>query len=138
MSAVALAAASNRHIGVSNVGLTQLEYALTTTEIASVSNSYSVVDQTDGEIVDFTTRHGIAYLPWLPLRAGSAEQMRSLRAWGEELNASPVQVALAWLLQRAPNIVPIPGTSTVPHLEENVAALDTTLPEAAMRELTSR
>jgi pyridoxine 4-dehydrogenase len=127
-----------RHIGLSNVGLTQLEYALTTTEIASVSNSYSVVEQADSEIVDFTTRHGIAYLPWLPLRAGSAEQVRSLSAWGKELNASPAQVALAWLLQRAPNIVPIPGTSTVRHLEENVAALSTLLPAAAMHELTTR
>ena len=127
---------SIRHIGVSNVGLTQLEYALTTTEIASVSNSYNVVDQTDGEIVDFTTRYGIAYLPWLPLRAGGAEQMRRLSTWGEELNASPAQVALAWLLQRAPNILPIPGTSTVRHLEENVGALNTLLPEAAMHELT--
>jgi pyridoxine 4-dehydrogenase len=127
-----------RHIGLSNVGLRQLEYALTTTEIASVSNSYSVVDQADSEIVDFTTRHSIAYLPWLPLRAGSAEQMRSLSAWGEALNASSAQVALAWLLQRAPNIVPIPGTSTVRHLEENVAALNTVLPEAAMHELNTR
>jgi pyridoxine 4-dehydrogenase len=125
------------HIGLSNVGLAQLEYALTKTEIASVSNSYSVVDQTDSEIVDFTTRHGIAYLPWLPLRTGGAEQMRSLTAWGEELNASPAQVALAWLLQRAPNILPIPGTSTVRHLEENVAALNTPLPEAAMHELNT-
>jgi aryl-alcohol dehydrogenase-like predicted oxidoreductase len=126
------------HIGLSNVGLTQLEYALTRTEIASVSNSYSVVDQADSELVDFTTRHGIAYLPWLPLRAGSAEQMRSLGAWGEALNASSAQVALAWLLQRAPNILPIPGTSTVRHLEENVAALNTLLPEAAMHELNTR
>jgi pyridoxine 4-dehydrogenase len=126
------------HIGLSNVGLAQLEYALTTTEIASVSNSFSVADQADSEVVDFTTLHGIAYLPWLPLRAGSAEQMRRLSAWGEELNASPAQVALAWLLQRAPNIVPIPGTSTVRHLEENVAALNTLLPEPAMHELSTR
>jgi len=126
------------HIGLSNVGLAQLEYALTTTDIASVSNSYSVADQADSEVVDFTTRHGIAYLPWLPLRAGSAEQMRRLSAWGEELNASPAQVALAWLLQRAPNMVPIPGTSTVRHLEENVAALTILLPEPAMQELSAR
>jgi aryl-alcohol dehydrogenase-like predicted oxidoreductase len=103
-----------------------------------VSNSYSVVDQADGEIVDFTGRHGIAYLPWLPLRAGGTEQMRRLSAWGEALNASVAQVAIAWLLQRAPNIVPIPGTSTVRHLEENVAALDIVLPEAAMHELNTR
>ena len=126
-----------RHIGLSNVGLVQLEYALNATELASVSNSFSVADQTDGEIVDLTARHDIAYLPWLPLRAGSAEQMRVLRSWGEELNATPAQVALGWLLQRAPNILPIPGTSTVRHLEENVAALSTWLPEAAVQALST-
>jgi pyridoxine 4-dehydrogenase len=126
------------HVGLSNVGLAQLEYALTTTEIASVSNSFSVADQADSETVDFTTRHGIAYLPWLPLRPGGAEQTRRLRAWREQLGATPAQVALAWLLQRAPNIVPIPGTSTVTHLEENVAALNTRLPEPAMHELSAR
>jgi pyridoxine 4-dehydrogenase len=124
-----------RQVGLSNVGLAQLKHALGKTEIASVSNSYSVADQTDSELLDFTARRGIAYLPWLPLRPGTAEQMRALRAWGEELCASPAQVALAWLLQRAPNIVPIPGTSTVRHLEENVAAEATVLPAAAMREL---
>jgi pyridoxine 4-dehydrogenase len=107
------------------------------TEIASVSNSYSVVDQADSEIVEFTTRHGIAYLPWLPLRAGGAEQMQRLSAWGAALNASVAQVAIAWLLQRAPNILPIPGTSSVRHLEENVAAYDILLPEAAMHELNA-
>jgi len=125
------------HIGLSNVGLSQLEYARTMTEIASVSNSFSVADQADGETVDYTARHGIAYLPWLPLRAGGADQMRRMSAWGERVNASPAQVALAWLLQRAPNIVPIPGTSTVSHLVENVAALSTLLPEPAMQELTA-
>ena len=126
------------HIGLSNVGLAQLEHALTRTEIASVSNSYSVADQADSETVDYTARHNIAYLPWLPLRTGSSEQTRRLSAWGEQLHASPAQVALAWLLQRAPNIVPIPGTSSVRHLEENVAAADVVLPDAAMRELGGR
>jgi pyridoxine 4-dehydrogenase len=126
-----------QHIGLSNVGLLQLEHALATTEIVSVSNSYSVADQTDTEIVDFTACHGITYLPWLPLRAGSAEETRLLGVWGEELNATPAQVALAWLLQRAPNILPIPGTSTVRHLEENVAALNTLLSDAAVQELTA-
>lgn len=124
-----------RHVGLSNVGRAQLEYAISETEIASVSNSYSVADQNDDDLVDFTARQGIAYLPWLPLRTGSTKQMHALEAWANELNASPPQVALAWLLQRAPNVVPIPGTSTVSHLEENVAALNMLLPEAAMREL---
>jgi pyridoxine 4-dehydrogenase len=129
---------SFHHVGLSNVGRAQLEYALTVTEIASVSNSYSVADQTDDELVDLTARQGIAYLPWLPLRPSGARQMRAIRAWSDELNASPAQVALAWLLQRAPNVVPIPGTSTLSHLEENVAAANVALPEAAMRELTAR
>jgi pyridoxine 4-dehydrogenase len=126
---------SFRHIGLSNIGLAQLQYALAQTEIASVSNSFSVADQSDGDVVDFAARQGIAYLPWLPLRRGTAEQMRALGAWGRELMASPVQVALAWLLGRASNILPIPGTSTVRHLEENVAALHTLLPAAAIRDL---
>jgi pyridoxine 4-dehydrogenase len=127
-----------RHIGLSAVGRDQLEYALTKTEVATVSNSYSVSDQTDDDLVDFTARKGIAYLPWLPLRPGSARQSHALRAWADELGARPAQVALAWLLQRAPNIVPIPGTSSVQHLEENLAAADVVLPEAAMRELSAR
>jgi pyridoxine 4-dehydrogenase len=127
-----------RHLGLSNVGLAQLQYALAQSEIVSVSNSYSVADQTDSEVVEFTARHGIAYLPWLPLRRGSAEQMRAIDRWGRELEASSAQVALAWLLGRAPNILPIPGTSTVKHLEENLVALNTVLPPAAMRELGSR
>jgi pyridoxine 4-dehydrogenase len=122
-------------VGLSNIGRAQLEYALNQTEIASVSNSYSVADQTDDELVDLTARHGIAYLPWLPLRTGSAEQLHALQRWGDELQVLPAQVALAWLLQRAPNIVPIPGTSTVRHLEQNVAAAYLMLPEAAVREL---
>ena len=105
------------------------------TEIASVSNSYSVVDQADSEIVEFTNRHGIAYLPWLPLRAGGAEQMRRLSAWGEALNASVAQVAIAWLLQRAPNIVPIPGTKHVEYLKENIAAVDITLTDDDLKRL---
>jgi pyridoxine 4-dehydrogenase len=125
------------HIGLSNVGLAQLEYALTTTEIASVSNSYSVADQSDHELVDFTAGHGIAYLPWLPLRAGGPATAAALRAWGDKLDATPAQVALAWLLQRAPNIVPIPGTGSVSHLEENVAAAAVVLPDAAMQELSA-
>jgi aryl-alcohol dehydrogenase-like predicted oxidoreductase len=128
---------SFRHVGLSNIGRAQLEYALTQTGIASVSNSYSVADQSDDELVDLTARHGIAYLPWLPLRRGDPRQVSALRAWGAELDATPAQIALAWLLQRAPNIIPIPGTSTVMHLEENVAAANVLLPEAAMRELSA-
>jgi aryl-alcohol dehydrogenase-like predicted oxidoreductase len=126
-----------RHVGLSNVGRAQLEYALTQTPIASVSNSYSVADQTDDDLVDVTAHRGIAYLPWLPLRRGTPGQERSLRRWSDELGTSTAQVALAWLLQRAPNVVPIPGTSTVRHLEENVAAANVRLPNTAVRELSA-
>jgi len=129
---------SFRHVGLSNVGRDQVDYALSQTEIGSVSNSYSVADQTDDELVDLTAREGIPYLPWLPLRPGSESQQRTLRGWGAELEATPAQVALAWLLQRAQNIVPIPGTSSMRHLEENVAAANVLLPDAAMRELSVR
>ncbi len=128
---------SFRHIGLSNVGLAQLEYALGMTDIASVSNSFSVVDQTDRDLVDFTARHGIAYMPWLPLRAAGSGQARTISKWAQRLDATPAQIALAWLLQRAPTIVPIPGTAKVSHLEENFAARDLQLPEAAMYELSA-
>jgi pyridoxine 4-dehydrogenase len=131
-------AGSFRHVGLSNVGRDQLDYALTTTDVASVSNSYSVADQADDDLVDLTAHAGIAYLPWLPLRPGRSGTTRALRAWADELAASPAQVALAWLLQRSPNIVPIPGTSTVRHLEENIAAAQVLLPDAAMRDLGTR
>jgi pyridoxine 4-dehydrogenase len=130
-------AGSFQHIGLSNVGFAQVEYALGMTEIASVSNSFSVVDQTDRDLVDFTARHGIAYMPWLPLRAAGSRQARTISAWAQRLDVTPAQLALAWLLQRAPNIVPIPGTAKVSHLEENVAAREVQLPEAAMRELSA-
>jgi pyridoxine 4-dehydrogenase len=131
-------AGSFRHVGLSNVGRDQLDYALTTTDVASVSNSYSVADQADDDLVDLTAHAGIAYLPWLPLRPGRSGTTRALRVWADELAASPAQVALAWLLQRSPNIVPIPGTSTVRHLEENIAAAQVLLPDAAMRDLGTR
>ena len=123
-------------VGLSNVGPAQLDYALARTRIASVSNSFSVADQRDSRIVELTARHGIAYLRWLPLRTGSARQVRTLGGWADKLGATAAQVALAWLLQRAPSIVLIPGTSSVRHLEENIAAQALHLPDDAMRELT--
>jgi aryl-alcohol dehydrogenase-like predicted oxidoreductase len=131
-------AGSFRHVGLSNIGRDQLDYAVTMTGVASVSNSYSVADQADDDLVDLTAHAGIAYLPWLPLRAGGTGKSRAVRAWADELEATPAQVALAWLLQRSANLVPIPGTSTVRHLEENVAAANVLLPDAAMRDLGAR
>jgi pyridoxine 4-dehydrogenase len=122
-------------IGLSNVGVEQLAYALTEAGIESVSNSFSVTDQGDEEVLDLTTREGIAYLPWLPLRAGTSSQAAVLQIWADRLAATPAQVALAWLLQRAPNIIPIPGTSSIAHLEENHAAERLQLPAEALVDL---
>jgi pyridoxine 4-dehydrogenase len=122
-------------IGLSNVGIAQLEYALTQTEIESVSNSFSVADQRDEEVLDLTTRSGIAYLPWLPLRAGTTSQAAALETWAQRLAVTPAQVALSWLLQRAANIIPLPGTSSIEHLEENHAAERLHLPAEALADL---
>jgi pyridoxine 4-dehydrogenase len=97
-----------------------------------------VTDQSDDDVVDFTAERSIPYLPWLPLRPGNPSVTTRLQSWAVKLDASAAQVALAWLLQRAPNILPIPGTSSAAHLAENVAARNLRLPDAAMRELTSR
>jgi pyridoxine 4-dehydrogenase len=122
-------------IGLSNVGIAQLEYALTETDIESVSNSFSVTDQRDEEVLDLTTRSGIAYLPWLPLRAGRTSQAAALETWAQRLTVTPAQVALSWLLHRAANIIPIPGTSSIEHLEENHAAERLQLPAEALADL---
>jgi pyridoxine 4-dehydrogenase len=124
-------------IGLSNVGVAQLEYALTQTDIESVSNSFSVADQRDEEVLDLTTRGGIAYLPWLPLRAGTASQAAALQTWAHRLAVTPAQVALSWLLHRAANIIPIPGTASIKHLEENHAAERLQLPAEALADLAA-
>jgi pyridoxine 4-dehydrogenase len=122
-------------IGLSNVGVAQLEYALAETDIASVSNSFSVADQRDEEVLELTTRSGIAYLPWLPLRVGATSQAAALETWAQRLAVTPARVALSWLLHRAPNIIPIPGTSNIKHLEENHAAEGLQLPAEALADL---
>jgi pyridoxine 4-dehydrogenase len=122
-------------IGLSNIGLAQLQYALTQTDIESVSNSFSVVDQRDEEVLELTTTSGIAYLPWLPLRAGTTSQTAVLQRWAQRLVVTPAQVALSWLLGRAANIIPIPGTSSIKHLEENHAAESLQLPAEALADL---
>jgi pyridoxine 4-dehydrogenase len=121
-----------QHIGLSNISLGQLDYALTQTPIATVSNLYNFADRRDDAMVDRTAQLGIAYLPWLPLGVGRTDASEVLRSWAENLGVSTSQVALAWLLQRAPNIIPIPGTSSAAHLRENFAAGELVLPPAAI------
>jgi aryl-alcohol dehydrogenase-like predicted oxidoreductase len=106
-------------IGLSNVGRGHIAKALDVTPIASVQNRYNVKDQTSNKVLDFCAERGIAFLPWGPIQTGADEALDEVAA---EVGATPSQVALAWLLARSPVMLPIPGTSKVAHLEENVGA----------------
>jgi pyridoxine 4-dehydrogenase len=117
-----------KHIGLSEVSVRQLQHARTIVPIASVQNRYSVTDRGSEDVLDYCEQHDIVFIPWFPLAAGQLAGADSpLRRVAAQKNATPSQVALAWLLARSPVIVPIPGTSKVAHLVENVAAAAMTL-----------
>jgi pyridoxine 4-dehydrogenase len=126
-----------KHLGLSNVTQEQLDYVLKKTNVATISNQYSFQDRHDDAMIDRCGDEGIAYLPFFPLAVGKADEHEGLRKWAEKLNVSPTQVALAWLLRRSPVILPIPGTGSVNHLQENFAALDVELPDEAFRDLSN-
>jgi pyridoxine 4-dehydrogenase len=119
-----------KHIGLSEVSVRQLQHARTIVSIASVQNRYSVADRGSEDVLDYCEQNDIVFIPWFPLAAGQLTGADSpLRRLAAQKNATPSQVALAWLLARSPVIVPIPGTSRVAHLVENVAAAAITLTE---------
>ena len=125
-----------RHIGLSTVGLEHIATARALCDVASVSNAYSPLDRSDEAVVDHCTEHGIPYLPYFPLAIGSvATDTGAVADVAAEIGATPVQVALAWLLARSPIMLPIPGTSDPAHLDENVAAGAITLPGDARARL---
>ena len=117
-----------RHLGVSNVTLQQLTEAQTITEIVCIQNLYNLAHRDDDRLIEDSRRQGIAYVPFFPLGGFSPLQSAVLDAAAASLNKTSMQVALAWLLQRAPNILLIPGTSSVNHLRENLAAATLKLP----------
>ena len=132
----AQAAGKIRHIGLSNVSSQELDVACEMVEIVSVQNRYSVLDREDEALVEACEERGIAYIPWFPLAAGRAgESLESVDAVAAAHGATNGQVALAWLLARSPAIVPIPGTSRIDHLEENLAAAELVLSPQGLREL---
>ena len=119
-----------RHVALSNVTKEHIPRAQKIVPIVSVQNRYSFADRESDFIVDYCERQGIAFFPWAPL--GQAREAHdALKKEAEALNATPLQTALAWLLKRSKVIVPIPGTSSVKHLEENIAAAALELPQAA-------
>jgi pyridoxine 4-dehydrogenase len=111
-----------RLIGVSNVNVDELRRAQAVTEIVSVQNRYSFGDRTSDDVLGVCEREGIVFLPWAPLESGNLTHARRLNPIAADHGATTGQVALAWLLARSPAMLPIPGTSSVAHLEENVAA----------------
>ncbi|CAM3754732.1 aldo/keto reductase [Nocardiopsis rhodophaea] len=112
-----------RHIGLSEVSVAELEAAREVTEIASVQNLYNLAERKSEELLDHAEREGIAFIPWFPIATGElAKPGGPLDVLAKELGAAPAQLALAWLLRRSPVMLPIPGTSKVAHVEENIAA----------------
>jgi aryl-alcohol dehydrogenase-like predicted oxidoreductase len=111
-----------RHVGLSNVSPQQFAESQRITDIVCVQNLYNVAHRNDDDFIDDLARHGIAYVPFFPLGGFSPLQSSMLEAAASSLQATPMQVALAWLLQRSPNILLIPGTSSVEHLRENLKA----------------
>ena len=124
-----------RHIGLSNVTPTQVVDAQRIVPVACVQNQYNLVHRADDGLVDTLARQGIAYVPFFPLGGFTPLQSDALAAVAAQLGSTPQQVALAWLLQRAPNILLIPGTSSLAHLHENLAAADLVLPAEALARL---
>lgn len=124
-----------RHIGLSTVTLTQIAEARAMTEIVCVQNLYNLAHREDDVMVTDLAEAGIAYVPYFPLGGFTPLQSDALSEVAVELGATPMQVALAWLLQRSPNLLLIPGTSSVAHLTENLKAADLVLPEAAVAQL---
>ena len=124
-----------RHLGLSTVSPEQLTEAQTISEIVCVQNLYNVAQRNDDRFIDDLAKQGIAYVPFFPLGGFSPLQSSELDAVAASLEATPMQVALAWLLHRSPNILLIPGTSSVKHLRENLAAAMLQLPPKALAEL---
>jgi pyridoxine 4-dehydrogenase len=120
-----------RHVGLSEVGVAEIEQAQRVVHIVSVQNRYNVADRAWDDVVDFCPRHGLAFLPWFPLAAGAITRssgappiQKRIEAIAARVGATPMQVALAWLLHRSPAMLVIPGTSSVAHLDENVRAAE--------------
>jgi aryl-alcohol dehydrogenase-like predicted oxidoreductase len=124
-----------RHLGLSNVTSAQVAEARGIAEVVCVQNLFNLAHRADDALVDELAGQGIAYVPFFPLGGFTPLQSSSLSVVADELEATPMQVALAWLLQRSPNILLIPGTSSLGHLEENLAAASLTLPAAALAQL---
>jgi aryl-alcohol dehydrogenase-like predicted oxidoreductase len=120
-----------RHAGLSNASVAEIEAASKIFPVATVQNRYNLVDRASEDVLEYCAARGIGFIPWFPLAAGDlARPGSALDAIARDRRAAPSQVALAWMLKRSPVMLPIPGTSKVAHLEENVAAVNIALSDA--------
>lgn len=126
-----------RHLGVSNVNADQIAEAQSIAPVVCVQNMYNLAHRSDDQLIDSLNAQGIAYVPFFPLGGFSPLQSDILDSVAKRLDASPIAVALAWLLKRSPNILLIPGTSSVAHLRENFSAVNLEIPEQEMERLNS-
>ena len=124
-----------RHIGLSTVNADQVAEAQAIAPVVCVQNMYNIAHRHDDDLVDSLAEQGIAYVPYFPLGGFSPLQSEGLDRVAARLEATPLAVALAWLLQRSPNMLLIPGTSSVEHLRENIAGAGLSLPADAVAEL---
>ncbi len=124
------------HAGLSEVSIDDIEAAGKHFKVATVQNKYNLVDRASEKVLDYCAKHNIGFIPWFPLAAGDLAKPGSvLDAIAKKHNAAPSQIALAWVLQRSPVMLPIPGTSKVSHLEENVAAVGIKLSDEEFKSL---
>jgi pyridoxine 4-dehydrogenase len=123
-----------KHIGLSEVSVRQIQHAQTIVPIVTVQNRYSVTDRGSEDVLEYCAGESIGFIPWFPLAAGRLSRPDKAAGIAEQLNATPSQLALAWLLWRSPVMLPIPGTSRVDHLEENVSTTTLKTDESKLRE----
>ena len=126
-----------RYVGLSEVSVTQIIYARSIVPIVSVQNRYSLSDRQHEDVLEYCEREGIGFIPWYPLAAGDLTAGRVIDRVAARHGATSAQVAIAWLLQRSPVLLPIPGTSSVRHLEENVGAASLKLDERDLQDLAA-
>ncbi len=127
-----------RHVGVSNVNVEQLAQARAIVPIVSVQNRYNYEDRSSEDVLDACTRDGLAFLPWAPVGGPSPFNVKRLERLARDHEATPLQIALAWLLKRSPVMLPIPGTGSIVHLDQNIAAAALHLSDDEFRLLAVR
>lgn len=132
----AVKAGKIKHVGLSEVGVNEIKQVQDLLPIASVQNMYNLGDRKWEDVLDYTAEQGLAFIPWFPLASGPAKLEDKIKAIAEAHQATTAQIALAWLLQRSENILLIPGTKSVAHLEENLKAADINLSAAEFETLS--